>query len=442
MVSGLVSPVKNQFQCGSCTAFASIAAVETCFCKVTGVVGYYSEQQLIDCGYGHYGAAGCNGAPAHAYLGYFANVRRGAALAAEAQYPYLNVAPKLRCPSDMPMYHQGAKLNASYYTYSGTETLLRSLVYMNGAVLSAIYANFTAFHMYRGGGVFDSCPRSPTQGTRKPTHAITVVGYGTENGTDYWLLKNSWGIHWGENGYIKLRRGTGACGIGRTIVIVTCQPEAGPVNAEVLVPDQPCFDVYSNCPDLAVTSCYIPDIASNCVLSCGLCQGLVPAESNTCYDAYSNCPLLAQTLCYDADTSKNCLKSCGLCPGLTPAPSYTCYDAYSNCGQLAATSCFQPDIATKCLKSCGLCRGMTPASSYTCYDYYLNCPVLADTSCYLNSTAANCGRSCGLCPGMTPVLSVTCYDLYTNCADLAATSCYLQESGSFKLSLPFIYHSF
>ena len=112
MVSGLVSPVKNQFQCGSCTAFASIAAVETCFCKVTGVVGYYSEQQLIDCGYGHYGAAGCNGAPAHAYLGYFANVRRGAALAAEAQYPYLNVAPKLRCPSDMPMYHQGAKLNS------------------------------------------------------------------------------------------------------------------------------------------------------------------------------------------------------------------------------------------------------------------------------------------------------------------------------------------
>ena len=101
-----------------------------------------------------------------------------------------------------------------------------------------------------------------------------------------------------------------------------------------------------------------------------------------------------------------------------------------------------PEIAAQCGKSCGLCAGLVPAPSTTCYDVYINCPVLADISCYLNSTAANCGRSCGLCPGMTPVLSVTCYDLYTNCADLAATSCYLQESGSFILSLPFIYHSF
>ena len=112
------------------------------------------------------------------------------------------------------------------------------------------------------------------------------------------------------------------------------------------------------------------------------------------------------------------------------------------CKSLAKNYCFMPEIAAQCGKSCGLCAGLVPAPSTTCYDVYINCPVLADTSCYLNSTAANCGRSCGLCPGMTPVLSVTCYDLYTNCADLAATSCYLQESGSFILSLPFIYHSF
>ncbi len=58
--------------------------------KITGIMGSYSEQQLIDCGYGRYGADGCNGAPAHAYLAYFANVRRGGALAASSQYPYLN----------------------------------------------------------------------------------------------------------------------------------------------------------------------------------------------------------------------------------------------------------------------------------------------------------------------------------------------------------------
>jgi hypothetical protein len=256
----------------------------------------------------------------------------------------------------MPTYHQGAKLNASYYTFRGSEALLRALVYTNGAVLTAIYANFTAFHLYRGGGVFDSCPRGGGLKTITLTHAVTVVGYGTQNGTDYWLLKNSWGIHWGENGYMKLRRGAGACGVGRTIAVVTCEAELGPVDATIPDLDRPCYDVYSNCPELALTSCYIPDIATNCVLSCGLCPGLDPAESNTCYDAYSNCAELAQTLCYDKDTSKHCLRSCGLCPGMTPAPSYTCYDAFSNCKQLAVTSCFQPDIGSKCLKSCGLCK--------------------------------------------------------------------------------------
>ena len=65
-------------------------------------------------------------------------------------------------------------------------------------------------------GVFNGC----TPGAIG--HAVTVVGYGREGGQDYWLVKNSWGIGWGDNGYFKLRRGVGACSIGQAIAIIDC----------------------------------------------------------------------------------------------------------------------------------------------------------------------------------------------------------------------------
>ena len=179
---GLVSPVKNQAQCGSCVAFATMAAIETCFKKVTGgAFGDFSEQQLVDCGYQQNGANGCNGAPTFSYTKYVAD--SSLELTHESSYPYLNTQPKLTCPSTQP-FSVGAKVTGSYYTYSGTEEKLKALVAEHGAVITSVAAA-GPFQNY-GGGIFSGCTSSSTD------HAVTVVGYGSENGEDYWLIKNSW----------------------------------------------------------------------------------------------------------------------------------------------------------------------------------------------------------------------------------------------------------
>ena len=68
-ISQHVWQVRNQKQCGSCVAFSNMAAIEVCFKKLTGSSNLdYSEQQLVDCGYGQNGASGCNGAYTYSYL--------------------------------------------------------------------------------------------------------------------------------------------------------------------------------------------------------------------------------------------------------------------------------------------------------------------------------------------------------------------------------------
>merc|ERR1719481_2005694 len=101
---GFVSQVKNQRQCGSCVAFANMALIETCFKKTSGVFGDYSEQQLLDCGFGQNGANGCDGAPTYAYAKWASTSKKE--LVHESTYPYLNTKPKLSCPAGLEGYKQ------------------------------------------------------------------------------------------------------------------------------------------------------------------------------------------------------------------------------------------------------------------------------------------------------------------------------------------------
>jgi hypothetical protein len=110
-----------------------------------------------------------------------------------------------------------------YYTYGSTETKLLSLVAQYSVVAAALWLNAESvanFRAYRG-GVFDGCVAG---GPSIAGHAMAVVGYGRENGVDYWLMKNSWGTDWGERGFMKMRRGVQACGLAdKGLAVVTCR---------------------------------------------------------------------------------------------------------------------------------------------------------------------------------------------------------------------------
>merc|ERR1712203_742020 len=210
----LITKPKNQMSCGSCAAFAATATHETCMRRAgTPLKGLdLSEQQLVDCGYNGKGMNGCNGAYVGAYQDFPAN--SGKKVSHEAQYPYLDRDPNLKCMAK-PTWNTGAKITKAITDYRCNEDKLKKLVYKYGAVATGVYASDNGFGNYNK-GVFDGCS------TTQINHAVTVVGYGTESGKDYWLVKNSWVDNWGAGGYIKIARGKSECGIGGNCALVEC----------------------------------------------------------------------------------------------------------------------------------------------------------------------------------------------------------------------------
>ena len=111
-----------------------------------------------------------------------------------------------------------------------------------------------------------------------------VVGWGSDpREGDYWLIKNSWGDDWGEAGYIRLQRGTGMCGIGKSILVSTCEKVAGPISAPLAAPAQPCMDKEhgKRCGDYAkkgwcrvTNNQQIVNYMKMCSKSCGRCPGM------------------------------------------------------------------------------------------------------------------------------------------------------------------------
>jgi len=198
---GLVTPVKNQGACGSCYSFAATGALEGAWMKHTGHLVSLSESQIVDCS-GKYGNQGCNGGWYEWAWDYLIDAGGSAC---ESNYPYYPVKRWCRW-----IHAMGCATVSSYHDITpGSEEDLTKALAQVGPVAVAIDASQSSFRHYRGGVYYD-----PQCSSTQLSHAVLAVGYGTEGGQDYYLVKNSWSAKYGVGGYIKMSRNRGNnCGI-------------------------------------------------------------------------------------------------------------------------------------------------------------------------------------------------------------------------------------
>jgi len=217
-IPNAVTPVKNQGSCGSCYAFAMVGVLEKTYAQIYNRSGSLSAQQLIDCIDEH----GCEGRSFYNTFDYITS--NGDRLNLEKDYPSTSDGKQQnKCQNSNGILLSNNKIGTLRYQLlpTGNEEYMKQFLYEQGPLFihlnvglrqgnDTILREVSNQFDHYGSGIFNviGCPSQSNL-----NHALVVVGYGTENGIDYWRVKNSWGTKWGDSGYIKIKRNNNMCGI-------------------------------------------------------------------------------------------------------------------------------------------------------------------------------------------------------------------------------------
>jgi len=198
---GAVTPVKNQGQCGSCWSFSSTGSLEGLnFIKNKKLLSF-SEQQLVDCSQS-YGNDGCDGG----LMDYAFEYVAAQGIEEESVYPYT--------AEDGTCQYNAAKTvfkNKAYTDVKANSPTALETAIAQQPVSVAVEADQSAWQLYSSGVIM------PAHCGTQLDHGVLAVGYGSADGKEVYIVKNSWGADWGLKGYVYLERtkanGAGTCGI-------------------------------------------------------------------------------------------------------------------------------------------------------------------------------------------------------------------------------------